>query len=462
MKLTRLRSQIALIAGSSAIGQLIIIVSAPIVSRLFTPDHFGVTAGYSFLLTVLLTMNSLRYEFAIPLPKRDEEASNLTALTLSLVILLSLIFTAVVWAFADEIAVLFNEPRILTLLPLLPFGLIMGGIMTALNYWLTRRKDFATLGVAQISSSISQVSSQIIAGLSHMGVLGLAISFLIGQAVTCLIYARRALPLQQVKPRTWLPLAREYKDFPLFTTAASLVDVAGTYLPSVFFLATFSASEAGYFSLTLRLMSLPSALVANAVAQVFYPRLSEVRDDQQALRALFEKVAVALLIISFTGFGFVLVAGRQLFAIVLGEAWLTAGIYAQMLAPFFLIAFVLSPLTSLILVYDRQRAGLVFSIAVTSLRVVALIAGSLIESALVSVALFMLASFVPYLIYLVWLLHLAGLRLDRWLWSLRGFLTLNLMLILLGFAFSQLPALLLVGIGFALVALFYLRRLNLS
>lgn len=458
----RLRTQIALVAGSTAIGQILVTASAPLIARLFTPADFGVSAGYSFLLMLFLAVNSLRYEFAIPLPKSDAEASNLTALTISLVVGLSILFTALVWGFADQITRLLNEPRLRELLPLLPVGLIIGGVLLALNYWLTRRKQFAPLSLIQLSSNIGQVSAQIIAGVAHMGAFGLALSFMVGQFIACVIALRRTLPLPDVQPRTWLPLAREYKNFPLFTTAASLVDIAGTNLPAVLFLAYFSATEAGYFSLTMRLMTLPASLISNAVAQVIYPRLSEAREDKLALRALFLNIATALLILSLAGFGFVLVAGGQLFSIVLGELWRASGVYAQILAPFFLISFISSPLSTLSLVFERQKVGLAFSVIVTVLRVAALLLSALTNSPEVGVALFSLTSFIIYVVYLVWLLHLADIRLSDWLWSLRGLIALNGLLILAGFMLSNTPFVLLVGIGFAAVALFYVRKVNLS
>jgi O-antigen/teichoic acid export membrane protein len=423
---------IAVMAGGSAAAQLLIIVSSPIVARLYTPADFGVTAAYSFMLTGALAINSLRYEYAIPLPKEDDEAANITGMTMALVLVLSLVMTAVIWGIGDTISIWLNEPRLKELLPLLPFGLIIGGWLMALNYWTVRRKDFRTVTAAQLSTSTGQVAGQIGFGLLGVGVIGLGISFVVGQVLALLAYVRVHFPWGALRPASWGALMVKYKKFPLYSTFSSLVDIIGSQFPAVLFLAFFSAAEAGFFALTIRILSLPLGVISNAVAQGFYPALAEVQDDRLKTMRLFESMASALFLISLTGFGFILATGNHLFRIVFGEQWATAGVYAQLLVPYFLVVFISSPLSSLSLVQGRQKEVLWLISAVTVLRFGALIVGALLQSALISVGLFALVSFIIFLVYLVWLLHLAGLKLHTWLRPHVGFVGLFAALVVCG------------------------------
>jgi O-antigen/teichoic acid export membrane protein len=414
-----------MMAGGSAAAQALLIVASPVITRLFTPEDFGVMAAYSFLLNSLLAINSLRYEYAIPLPKDDEEAANLTGMTLALVLILSLIMTAVIWGIGGALSARLNEPRLEELLPLLPFGLIIGGWLMALNYWTVRLKNFRTVTMAQLSTSAGQVFGQIGLGLSGAGLIGLGIGFIVGQTLALVAYARVHFPWRALRPAAWGALMLKYKKFPLFSTFSSLVDIIGSQFPAVLFLAFFSAAEAGFFSLTIRILSLPSSVISNAVAQGFYPALAEAQDDRTQTARLFESMASALFLISLTGFGFTLASGNHLFHIVFGEQWATAGLYAQLLVPYFLVVFISSPLSSLALVQGRQKEVLWLISAVTLLRFGALIVGARMGSALIAVSLFSLVSFLIFLVYLVWLLHLAGLRLHIWLRAHTGFIGLS-------------------------------------
>ena len=450
-----------MLAGSAAVGQALLVLTAPIIARLFSPADFGINAGYAFVLMVLLAINSLRYEYSIPLPRDEAEASNLVGITLFLVVVLSLTFTIMVWSFADPLVAFLNEPRVKDLLPLLPFGLIIGGFIMALNYWLTRQKRFSVIGLSQIGSSVGQVTTQIMLGIAQFGALGLALGALAGQLIACIILAVRTLPLPNIQPRTWMPSALRYKNFPLFTMPASLVDLVGTNLPAVLFLAFFSATEAGYFAQTMRMMNLPLGIISNAVAQTFYPTLSEKRDDPVALHKFFGQTASILFIISLAGFGYILVAGDTLFAFALGERWLTSGLYAEMLAPFFLIAFVTSPLSALALVSNHQREGLWYSSLVTILRILALFLGKIAHSPELGIALFSIMGVLVYLLYFAWLMHLAGLRLSVWLWEQRLPIGIGVTLIALGFAlrgsFSSPVYLILFGLLFGVFGLVFVQ-----
>ncbi|MEM6782698.1 MAG: hypothetical protein AAF624_03075, partial [Bacteroidota bacterium] len=58
----------------------------------------------------------------------------------------------------------------------------------------------------------------------------------------------------------------------------------------------------------------------------------------------------------------VLVAGPSLFAFVFGDVWAEAGRYAQLTAPWVLLAAIAAPMTALFDVLERQRADLGFSV----------------------------------------------------------------------------------------------------
>lgn len=82
---------VAVLAGGTAAGQAIVVLASPVLTRLYTPEDFGVLAVYASLLCVLSTVATLRYELAIPLPKRDEDAAALVVLCLVIVLGMSLL-----------------------------------------------------------------------------------------------------------------------------------------------------------------------------------------------------------------------------------------------------------------------------------------------------------------------------------------------------------------------------------
>ena len=70
------------LASGTALGQLLLVLALPVLTRLYTPADYGALAVYSSTLTVLLVLASLRFEVAIPLPDDDRAAGSLLALSL--------------------------------------------------------------------------------------------------------------------------------------------------------------------------------------------------------------------------------------------------------------------------------------------------------------------------------------------------------------------------------------------
>ena len=86
---------VSVLVGGTAGAQLLTVLAAPILTRLYSPEDFGLLAVYASLLGLIGVVASLRYELAIPLPESDEEAAHV--MVLSLLILLGMtVLTAIV------------------------------------------------------------------------------------------------------------------------------------------------------------------------------------------------------------------------------------------------------------------------------------------------------------------------------------------------------------------------------
>jgi O-antigen/teichoic acid export membrane protein len=65
---------VAILAGGTAIAQALNVLTAPIITRLYTPNDLGNLSVYISIYSILVVVASWRYETAIPLPKDDETA----------------------------------------------------------------------------------------------------------------------------------------------------------------------------------------------------------------------------------------------------------------------------------------------------------------------------------------------------------------------------------------------------
>jgi O-antigen/teichoic acid export membrane protein len=74
------RNVLTLMTGTT-IAQAIPIAISPILTRIYTPEDFGVFALYMSVVSIVSVVATGRYELAIMLPKKDEDAINIVTLS---------------------------------------------------------------------------------------------------------------------------------------------------------------------------------------------------------------------------------------------------------------------------------------------------------------------------------------------------------------------------------------------
>ena len=79
------------LVSGTGIAQIVMLCSAPILTRLYAPQLFGMAAMFTSFTGILCVIACMRYELAIVLPDEDEDAANLLALSLGFTILMALL-----------------------------------------------------------------------------------------------------------------------------------------------------------------------------------------------------------------------------------------------------------------------------------------------------------------------------------------------------------------------------------
>jgi O-antigen/teichoic acid export membrane protein len=84
-------SNVLTLMVGTTIAQAIPIAITPILTRIYTPEDFGILALFMGFTAIFGTIANARYELAIMLPEKDEDAINIAALGLLIVIFLFLV-----------------------------------------------------------------------------------------------------------------------------------------------------------------------------------------------------------------------------------------------------------------------------------------------------------------------------------------------------------------------------------
>ncbi|MEX0778244.1 MAG: oligosaccharide flippase family protein, partial [Balneolales bacterium] len=215
---------VATVSAGSIIAQITAVASAPILTRLFLPDDFGILAVFVSSSAILAVIYTLQFDMAIVLPQNDMEARKLFVLSVKLS-LWFLVILAILASFVLIFPILefvgFEEiPQYLPLLAVL--GGFAIAIERSLNYWNIRHKLFQLISIALAVAALLAAAFNITLGLFTTGVWILILGSLLNHFVNILIqmvYSKdrevfkdySSKVTDQIKPEK---LFNEYSDFP--------------------------------------------------------------------------------------------------------------------------------------------------------------------------------------------------------------------------------------------------------
>lgn len=426
-------SDVLKLVSSATIAQALSILLSPILSRLFSPEAFGTAEVFASILSVISVMVCLSYELAIMLPEKDEDASNLLVGSLIFVGVFTVLTALSVLLLKSLIPRWLGAPDLEPLLWLLPIGVLTNGVHIALRYWNTRRKRFGFLSGVQIASSVSKRALQVGAGgLGYVGPGSLVGSNVFGFLLPAFGLGYKTWQcdkhaLLRVNRRSIARLLRRYRKFPLVNSWSRLFSSLSLNIPALLLSTFFTQEVVGLYSLGRRVILLPMTLIANAIQQVFFQRVSVEKSRQGTTHTTVKSVFQSLLLIGLGPLAGISVIAPELFGFVFGKEWVEAGLYMRWMTPWMLLRLISSPISNLISVLERQEVGLYFQVSKLLLTGTALtVGGAVIGEAKVAIALFGMAAALRQGALLLWLLRASNVDLLHSLWQEKSLILLTI------------------------------------
>jgi len=351
--------------GGTTVAMIIPVAASPLLTRLYTPYEFGIFALYVSIVTIISVPISGNYDWAVVLPKKDEDAINLVGVCFTVSLFVGIVLFILSWLFAGETSALLGNRRISPWLRLVPLTAFIMGLQETFSYWANRRRQFKRIGANRIIESIVTPVATLALGLPSWGVGGLVTGLMGGKAAATWMLGRglwkekkeRSLLLSK---KSMLEQGRRYSDFPLYSAPTSFLDTLALQIPVLLLMKFFSPVVVGLFALATKAIGTPFALVGSSVGKVYYQWISEAAREDLDLRSYVLQVAkYLLLLVSGPVLGAVLFS-PVLFRFVFGSQWGVAGEYARILVFPLAIKFIVAPLSLIMPASGNIRLGSVW------------------------------------------------------------------------------------------------------
>ena len=347
-------------AGTS-VAQALPIAISPILTRIYTPEDFGLFAVYMALASIVSVIITGRYELAIILPCKDEDAFQIMIFAIVISVIMSLFLFLLVLNFNLEIASAIQHPEVSPFLYLLPFSVLITGLYQTLNYWHNRNKRYTNIAINRVIQSGGTASSQLGSAFINQSI-GLIAGQISGQFLGLLYFAKSYFSKDhqkyQVNVLKMRALAIRYRKFPWIDGPTQLTNIIANQAPNILLVSLFSASSAGFYYLTQRVLQAPITLISGSVLDVFKQRASEDYTKYGNCREIFKDTFWTLLLMGAPTSFLLFFIIEDLFILVFGEPWREAGVYAQILILPLFFRFITNPLSFMFYIAEKQHWNL--------------------------------------------------------------------------------------------------------
>ncbi|CAB1065069.1 hypothetical protein D1BOALGB6SA_9866 [Olavius sp. associated proteobacterium Delta 1] len=398
---------ITLFKGNFTVHLLTIAVS-PILSRFYMREQFGAYGLYLSICTIYGGLASWQYFQAIMLPAEDEEAIHVVVLSEIVLAGMSLVSLLLIFFWNHQIAEIFNVPMLGQWLWLIPLSVLFIGINDVLNCWFSRKKNFSFLVSTRIANSATQNGIKTLLGfLKFLKSGGLILGLLTGQLIEAIILIKKFwrnnkdLFLISLNPATLKKAAKRYSKFPKYQSWAVLLNRLSTHMPIILLGYFFSPAVVGQYFLSHRILGIPISIFGRSVAGVFFQRLSAYATDNTDSRVFLFKTFLGLIAIGIIPLLIIGLFGPRLFSFIFGEIWFEAGQYVQILSPFYFLMFIVSPLSTALIVSEKQEFILMIQLLFLTLSFISLMIGGLSGSVKLALTLFSIGGSLRYLFELL-------------------------------------------------------------
>ncbi|MBS1764563.1 MAG: oligosaccharide flippase family protein [Bacteroidetes bacterium] len=401
-----IRNLTILVTGSAS-AQFIGLALSPVFSRYYSPHEFGLLAVFMSILSALSVIVCLRYEFAIIPARTIEDAGALLQLSFKVTLITTLLALIGVTIFNLFLSTNADLSRWLWLLPVMTLA---NGLYQAMLNWANRHKNYKLISKYRIVNSI--ITNGIILAAALLGYIsfGLLVGFVTGGICAMLVLyfniQKSNAPFSFNNSNTKLmETARKYDVFPkvnLWQAIADMLLINGVIYFLTFF---FSQVVVGLYGMTMRVLQAPFNLIGYSIGQIFLQEAAHQFHEGKNIQPLIKKSIIRTCVVALPIVIILVITGPYIFAFVFGEQWRESGEFARILAPWFFLDFIRTPISQVPVITGQQKRLFTLSIVGNLFMISSMILGGFwLNDYLMVVRIFTILQCL-YLIYVIYWIY---------------------------------------------------------
>jgi O-antigen/teichoic acid export membrane protein len=436
-KNSSVKSAVFLFTGS-AFNILLQIFTAPVLSRIYTPEAYGMFGIFNALIVNIGAFSTLMLPFAFVISDK-KQFRDLLGISILFSTFYSLVLLILFFGFNGPVNRLL-ENSLGYILLLIPAAILLASYSGILLYWNIKNKYFTRNSISDVSANISIKGTSILFGVFSKGAFwGLLVSDLLGKLMLIFFLLTRRklkyiwLVLKNFNLKNAIGTVKTYRNYPLYILPSEYLNLISTQFPTYFLTIFYSNFFLGSFVFAVTLLNIPFGVLNSAIRPVFIQKVTEtVKIDLALVGPMVHKIFYSLFIAGLLPIVFLTWYGGLIFSFVFGEKWMLAGIFTGYLGYAYIMKILVAPLTAVFYPLKKEKVLSKFFIVNSALQFVVLFTiGYLKYSAETFIISFALIEIIMNLVMLVIILRLVKLPFMKYLINITlAVLVINLLFFL--------------------------------
>lgn len=406
MKIKGIVGEAATLVSGNVLAQVITLLAYFVLTRIYTPDDYGLFNIFYSYIEVLIIFSTCKYELAIVVADDEREASAVArfALRLNAFVSVGLLTVAVLLWLTGALPG--NFALLGWMVLLIPPMVFFCGTSRIYSFLYNRFHRYAMIAVSDNVNAGTGAVMKVVLGLLGFSQSGLPVGTVIGQAASNINYRLRlrSLALPKSTAAEGKAAARKHRNFPFYVASKDLVNTFSSNLPFLWAALYFDRAEIGLYGLALTFTLQPVNILSAAFERVLYARTAEAVRNRQPAMHLLRRFLVLLLAVAVPVCVLAWFLAEPLFVFCFGDRWQGCGIYVQALLPLALLGLCSTSLMFIPNVFSTQRTEFGFFLVLVALRVTAIAVGIGAGNFLLAIVLYATAGTLIHASLLLWYL----------------------------------------------------------
>jgi O-antigen/teichoic acid export membrane protein len=357
----------ATLALGSVLARLVGFASLPILTRLYSPEEFGVLAIFVSIVLLFVPVATFRYSLAIPLPRSEGVAINVLALSFAM-ILLTTISLAMLLPLTSVIKVNSTALDIVArYFWLLVVAFLFSSLYEVLSLWATRRRAYKLIASTIFTQNLFGSVVKIALGIFSAGSLGLVVGQVFSFAGGIVSFTTQfkkdiVSKLRFITFFRMKKVAYKYRSFPIFRLPSQFLLVLSTQAPILLFSQLYDVETTGQLSMAFSVTALPLAILGQSMSKAYFGEVATIGiKAAKELRLITIDVVKKLFAISIVPTLILYLFGEEAFSVLLGENWARAGQFSSAMSIYLISQFITVPVVSLFNIFENQIIFLILN-----------------------------------------------------------------------------------------------------